>query len=49
MTGRRSVLAIPLVGRKSDTLNAAVENAIKKNIVVVTPAGKNKLCMCVCI
>ena len=57
MTGRRSVLVIPLVTGKSHNLNTAVEDAVKENIVVVTPAGKNKLhvcvsvyaCACVCI
>ena len=41
--GRRSVLAIPLVGGKSlksDDLIAVVEEAVKENIVVVTAAGK---------
>ena len=39
-TGRRSVLAAPLFGGKSQTLNDAVEEATKENITVVTSAGK---------
>ena len=38
--GRRSVLAIPIVGAKSYALNAIVEKAILEKIVVVTSAGK---------
>ena len=38
--GRRSVLAIPIVGAKSYALNAIVEKAILEKIVVVTAAGK---------
>ena len=39
-TGRRSVLAAPLIGGKSQSLNDAVEEATKENITVVTSAGK---------
>ena len=39
-TGRRSVLAVPLIGRKTQSMNDAVEEATKENITVVTPAGK---------
>ena len=39
-TGCRSVIAVPLVGRRSDILNDVVEEAVKENIVVVTAAGK---------
>ena len=39
-TGRRSVLAVPLIGGKSQSLNDAVEEATKENITVVTSAGK---------
>ena len=39
-TGRRLVLAIPLVAGRSHILNNAVEDAVKENIVVVTSAGK---------
>lgn len=54
--GRRSVLAIPLVGgTRSYSLNAIVEKAVKENITVVTSAGKQliasfhcvSLCTCV--
>ena len=46
-TGRRSVLVIPLVIGRLYFWNAIAEEAIKENIVVVTPAGKNAW-MCVC-
>ena len=39
-TGRRSVIAVPLLGLRSDILNDVVEEAVKENIVVVTAAGK---------
>ena len=39
-TGRRSVLAVPLIGHKTQPLNDAVEEATKENITVVTSAGK---------
>ena len=39
-TGRRSVLAMPLIGAKSTVLNTVVEEAVKENITVVTAAGK---------
>ena len=39
-TGHRSVLAVPMIGRKTQSLNDAVEEATKENITVVTPAGK---------
>ena len=39
-TGRRSVLVIPMIGRKTQSMNDAVEEATKENITVVTPAGK---------
>ena len=39
-TGRRSVIAMPLVGIKSDVVNDVVEEAVKENVVVVTSAGK---------
>ena len=39
-TGRRSVIAIPLLGSKSKDLNDVVEKATGRNIVVVTAAGK---------
>ena len=39
-TGRRSVLAVPMIGRKTQPLNDAVEEATKENIIVVTSAGK---------
>ena len=39
-TGCRSVLAVPLIGRKTQPLNDAVEEATKENITVVTSAGK---------
>ena len=42
-TGRRSVLATPLTGGKSQILNDAVEEATKENITVVTFAGKKQL------
>lgn len=41
ITGRRSVLAIPLCGRRSPILNNIVKKAVEENIVVVTAAGKN--------
>ena len=43
MTGRRSVLAIPLVTDRSPNLSTTVEEAVKENIIVVTPAGKKTL------
>ena len=42
-TGRRSVLAVPLIGSWSRDMNDAVEKATKKDIVVVTSAGKKWL------
>ena len=44
-TGRRSVIAAPLIAPsliapRSDDLNNAIEEAVKKNIVMVTSAGK---------
>ena len=39
-TGRRSVLAVPLIGGRSQSFNDAVEEATKENITVVTSAGK---------
>ena len=39
-TGRRSVLVVPLIGRKTQPFNDAVEEATKENITVVTSAGK---------
>ena len=49
-TGRRSVLATPIVGFRSHILNNIVENAVKENIVVVTTAGKETLLIvCACM
>ena len=42
-TGRRSVLAVPLLGSKSRVLNDIVKEATEQNIVVVTAAGKKWL------
>ena len=42
-TGRRSVIAISLIGPRSDNFNNAVEEAVKENIVMVTAAGKKQL------
>ena len=42
-TSRRSVIAIPLSGSRSDILNGVVEEAVKENITVVTSAGKKQL------
>ena len=39
-TGRRSVLAVPLIVGKTQTLNDVMEEATKENITVVTSAGK---------
>ena len=39
-TGGRSVLAVPLIGGKSQSFNDAVEEATKESITVVTSAGK---------
>ena len=39
-TGRRSVLAVPIIGRRTQSMNDAIEEATKENITVVTPAGK---------
>ena len=52
--GRRSVLAIPLVGgTRSYSLNAIVEKAVKENITVVTSAGKQLIasfhCVSLCV
>ena len=40
VTGRRSVLAMPLVGKRSSILDNIANMAINENIVVVTAAGK---------
>ena len=40
LTGRRSVLAMPLIGRRSDVLDNIANMAVNENIVVVTTAGK---------
>ena len=46
VTGRRSVLAIPIVGeRKNVILDNIVNMAVNENIVVVTAAGKKIVCM----
>ena len=37
---RRSIIILPLVGRNSPQFNSLVNQAVEKNIVVVTPAGK---------
>ena len=39
-TGHRSVLAVPLIAGKTQTLNDVMEEATKENITVVTSAGK---------
>ena len=39
-TGRRSVLAVPLITGKTKAFNDVVEEATKENIIVVTSAGK---------
>ena len=39
-TGRRSVLAVPLIAVKTQNFNDVVEDATKENIIVVTSAGK---------
>ena len=44
-TSRRSVIAMPLIGSRSDILNSVVEEAVKENITVVTSAGKKQLFM----
>ena len=41
MTGHRSILVIPLPGRRSSILETIIEKAVEENIVVVTAAGKN--------
>jgi len=40
LTGRRSVIAIPLVGPRSLSIDMAVENAVNENIVIVAAAGE---------
>ena len=42
-TGRRSVIAVALLGSKSKGLNDVIEEATKQNITVVTAAGKKWL------
>ena len=50
VTGRRSVLAMPIVGgRKSVILDNIVNMAVNENIVVVTAAGKKIVCMTILI
>ena len=40
VSGRRSILAMPIVGRQTTSLlNAVIDHAVKENIVVVTAAG----------
>ena len=39
-TNHKSVLAMPLISIKSAVFNNIVEEAVKENITVVTPAGK---------
>ena len=41
-TGRRSVIAAPLIAPRSDDLNNVIGEAVKKNIVMVTAAGKKQ-------
>ena len=43
ITSRRSVIAMPLIGSRSDILSGVVEAAVKENITVVTSAGKKQL------
>ena len=40
VTGRRSVLAMPLVGRRSTIFDSIANMAVNENIVVITAAGK---------
>ena len=40
LTGRRSVIALPIVGPLTATFNSAAEEAVKENIVLVASAGK---------
>ena len=40
LTGRRSVIALPIVGPPSKDFDDAAEEAVKENIVLVASAGK---------
>jgi len=39
LTGRRSVIALPLLGPQTDAFDVAAEEAVKQNIVLVAAAG----------
>jgi len=39
-TGRRSVIALPLLGPQNDAFDVAAEEAVKQNIVLVAAAGE---------
>ena len=40
LTGRRSVIALPLLGSLTKAVDVAIKKAVKENIVVVASAGK---------
>ena len=40
ITGRRSVITLPLVGPKNNIVNNVIERAVIDNIVVVASAGE---------
>ena len=42
LTGRRSVIALPLVGPPTSAIDYIVGKAVKENIVIVAAAGKQK-------
>ena len=43
LTGRRSVIALPIVGSLIPSFDFTAEEAVKENIVLVTSAGKQYL------
>ena len=40
LTGRRSVIALPLLGPLTKAVDVDIKKAVKENIVVVASAGK---------
>jgi len=41
-TGRRSVIALPLVGPPNEAVDQIIEEAMEENIVLVAAAGKGQ-------
>ena len=39
LTGRRSVIALPLIGPYSPAVDDVIEEAVRENIVLVAAAG----------